>query len=486
MLARALLRHVVLPAAERLTHTRFWSYYTASLRFDYQPPSSRASLQNQRLSTVWNAALTSALHRRRLETQLLEARPIGSREALDFLGQLPPVTKAEFRLHFPEGVITAQDRGNWRYVSTSGTTDRLTVVADFTKRDHIRSSELRALHIAMNADVAVDTIEIPPNACNVVCGLSEVGPPTFWRYLWHALRTKTVFTPAAISDLRGRFERQMVLRRSTLPPIEPAPPAQLAEVLAGHLERIRTLRPRLLRGFPLYLLWLADRLRATGASLGSLRLVAPYGGLTSEQMARRITAGLAAPFANIYGTNELGTIAASCGRSPGMHVFEDIFLIEVFQEGRPAEAGKVGRLVITDLANTAMPLIRYDVGDVGRLLTAPCPCGRKTARLEVLGRSQEVLATRAGPLPASSVADTFFADPAVANFRLEEVAGGSFEAAVVAGNGARPDLENWKARFADLYPGVVKLRARLVPFVRPESSGKYRFVHPLQKDLACL
>jgi phenylacetate-CoA ligase len=487
MLARALLRHVVLPAAERLTHTRFWSYYTQALRFDYYEARQRQALQTLRLSKVWNAALSSALHRQRLEATGLALEPIAASDALELLGQLPPVAKVEFRRHFPEGVITAQDRGDWRYVSTSGTTDRLTVVADFIKRDHNRSSELRALHIAMKADVAVDSIEIPPNACNVVCGLAEEGPPTFWRYLWYALRTKTVFTPEAISDLRGRFERQVVLRRSTLPPIEPAPPAQLADVLTAHLERIKALQPRLLRAFPLYLLWLADHLRATCGTLPGLRLVGPYGGLTSAQMTARITAGLGAPFANIYGTNELGTIAAACGRSPGMHVFEDIFLVEVFQHGHCAAAGQVGRLVVTDLTNTAMPLIRYEVGDVGRLHTAPCPCGRKTARVEILGRLQEVLDTTSGPLPPSAVADTFFADAATGNFRLEEAAPGSFEAAIVGSPGpAKPEVESWRERFAALYPKVHRLRARLVPFVRPESSGKYRFVHPLQKETPVL
>src|SRR5205807_10213700 len=125
---------------------------------------------------------SSALHQQRLTAAGLPGDLLGPREAPELLGQLSPVTKVEFRRHFPIGVITGQDRGDWRYVSTSGTTDRLTVVADFIKRDHTRSSELRALHIAMQADVAVDTVEIPPNACNVVCGLTESGPATFWSY----------------------------------------------------------------------------------------------------------------------------------------------------------------------------------------------------------------------------------------------------------------------------------------------------------------
>src|SRR2546421_8266302 len=111
MLARALLRHLVLPAAERLTHTRFWSYYTQSQRFDYQKDGKRQALQNLRLSRVWNTALSSALHRQRLESIGLGLGPIAPDDARELLGKLPPVPKVEFRRHFPSGVITAQDRG---------------------------------------------------------------------------------------------------------------------------------------------------------------------------------------------------------------------------------------------------------------------------------------------------------------------------------------------------------------------------------------
>ena len=488
MLARVLLRHFLLPAAERLTPTRFWSYYTKSVRFDFMGEQKRQLVQNTRLSRVWNAALGSPLHRERLESTGLPSCPVDADGVPLLLGKLTPIAKTEFRRLFPAGTLTDSHRKDWRYVSTSGTIDdRMTVVADFMKRDHNRSSELRALHIAMNADVAVKTVEIPPNACNVVCGLGDSGPPRLWSYLWDVIRHKRVLTGDVISDLRGRLERQLVLCRSTLPPIEPAPPAQLAEILGAQLDRIEALGPRMLRGFPVYLLWLADALRAKRGALPGLHLVGPYGGLASAHMISRISTGFGTRFANIYGTNELGTMAAACGHSSGMHVFEDLFLFEVFQRGQLAQNGQIGRLVITDLTNTAMPLIRYDVGDVGRLHVGPCPCGRNTARVEILGRVEEMLASPAGPLPACSVADTFFADPGLANFRLEETAPGSFEAALVASHvSVKPDVESWKERFVALHPGVHRLRGRIVPFVRPERSGKYRFIHPLRRDVLVL
>jgi phenylacetate-CoA ligase len=208
-------------------------------------------------------------------------------------------------------------------------------------------------------------------------------------------------------------------------------------------------------------------------------VVSPYGGLASPVMMERIARGFGCRFLQKYGTSELSVVAGACGRSPGMHVLEDLFHVEVLRHGKPAAAGEVGRVVVTDLINGAMPLIRYDLGDAGRLHTGPCPCGRRTSRLEVLGRSQEVLESPRGVVTASAVADTVFCDRGAANFRLEEVASGSFEAAIVGRvSGGTPDLEAWRERFAALHGGVRRLRIRAVPFVQPESSGKYRFVHP--------
>jgi phenylacetate-CoA ligase len=476
MLAPGFIRNFVLPAAERLTRTRFWSYYKESLRFDRWESPRREALRAERLREVWNAALASTLHRQRLEAAGLPVQPVGREDGPALLPRLAPVTKEAFRRHFPAGVVTEEPAEDWRYLSTAGTTDRMTVISDFRKRDHRRSSELRAVHLSLGAEVGVCTVEIPPNACNVVCGLVETGPPTLFGYLWQALRQGTIFSQEARTELRGRFERQVILQLHTLPPIEPMPARKLAEVLAGYREEIAQRRPRLLRGLPLYLLWLAD-FRNHPLPTG-LDAVSPFGGLASPAMTARITEGLHCRFVNKYGTSELGTVATSCGRSPGMHLFEDLFIVEVLRHGRAVNPGEVGRLAVTDLINTAMPLIRYDVGDVGRLYTGPCPCGRRTARLEVLGRVQEVLEAPSGVLTASAVADTFFADSAIANFRLEETAAGSFEVAVVARADATPDLAACRDRLAALHGGVRKIRTRLVPFVQPEPSGKYRFVLP--------
>src|SRR5436309_2690102 len=101
MLPRGLLRGFVLPAAESLTRTRFWTYFRESLRFDRWDDTRRETLRGERLAAVWNHAQQTALHRQRLEAANLHAGPVAPDDARDLLHRLPPVGKAAFRRLFP-------------------------------------------------------------------------------------------------------------------------------------------------------------------------------------------------------------------------------------------------------------------------------------------------------------------------------------------------------------------------------------------------
>lgn len=81
-----------------------------------------------------------------------------------------------------------------------------------------------------------------------------------------------------------------------------------------------------------------------------------------------------------YTTNDTGAIGYQCSYCErGIHhVHEDLHYVEVLdEEGKPCRPGQVGRIVVTNLQRKLMPTIRYEVGDLGRWVEGPCPCGRK-------------------------------------------------------------------------------------------------------------
>jgi phenylacetate-CoA ligase len=104
---------------------------------------------------------------------------------------------------------------------------------------------------------------------------------------------------------------------------------------------------------------------------------------------------------NRYGSREVGDIAGECAVHKGLHVFPWGCYVEVVDEaGHRLPAGTEGNIVVTCLSNFAMPLIRYQIGDRGRLSAASsCPCGRPGQSLEeISGRNMDVFKTRDGAL----------------------------------------------------------------------------------------
>lgn len=95
-----------------------------------------------------------------------------------------------------------------------------------------------------------------------------------------------------------------------------------------------------------------------------------------------------------YGTVDAGPIAFQCPASEGSvhHVLVGHQFVEILDRDtlRPVAPGEIGEVVVSNLAPRLMPLIRYRIGDLGRMVVGPCPCGREAPRLELLGRADDV------------------------------------------------------------------------------------------------
>ncbi|MBV9228694.1 MAG: phenylacetate--CoA ligase family protein, partial [Chloroflexi bacterium] len=98
---------------------------------------------------------------------------------------------------------------------------------------------------------------------------------------------------------------------------------------------------------------------------------------------------------NIYAATECGVLAAECQYHRGLHLFEDLVIVEVVDEhNRPVPPGVFGdKVLLTVLFSRTQPLIRYEMSDrVSRSRMERCPCGRPFALLDgIQGRTPEVL-----------------------------------------------------------------------------------------------
>lgn len=101
-----------------------------------------------------------------------------------------------------------------------------------------------------------------------------------------------------------------------------------------------------------------------------------------------------------YGCTEGAMIAAQCPFG-SYHLSLNQCFVEILDKGgRPVPRGEMGRVVVTRLDNFAMPLIRYDLGDLAILEPEDgfdCECGRSSPRLRmVVGRNTDIVSTRSG------------------------------------------------------------------------------------------
>ncbi|MEB2283575.1 MAG: hypothetical protein B6D46_15010 [Polyangiaceae bacterium UTPRO1] len=105
----------------------------------------------------------------------------------------------------------------------------------------------------------------------------------------------------------------------------------------------------------------------------------------------------------IYGSNETMLLAISCPQG-GLHVATDLFEHEILDpvSMQPVPAGSPGLLTITSLVHEVMPLVRYVTGDLVERSPTPCPCGRKSPTIRVLGRASEVIEMRGRTLAAGT------------------------------------------------------------------------------------
>lgn len=100
-----------------------------------------------------------------------------------------------------------------------------------------------------------------------------------------------------------------------------------------------------------------------------------------------------------YGCREVGNIAHECDHHEGLHLLAESNYTEFLRDGEPVAPGEVGMVTVTNLHNHAMPLIRYQMGDMGRPTDRQPTCGRGLPLMDVVeGRSADVITTPSGKL----------------------------------------------------------------------------------------
>jgi phenylacetate-CoA ligase len=163
--------------------------------------------------------------------------------------------------------------------------------------------------------------------------------------------------------------------------------------LDAYWDQCHRFRPDYLYGYVSMLEQLAEHVlrRDLPASLPGLKAVITTAEVLTEPQRSVLAKAFGVPVQNEYGCGEVGPIAYECPAG-SLHVMSGSLVVEVINDqGQPAREGETGEIVITDLHNRAMPLVRYKVGDFG-VRGGRCSCGRGLPTLErIWGRAYDFL-----------------------------------------------------------------------------------------------
>jgi phenylacetate-CoA ligase len=244
-------------------------------------------------------------------------------------------------------------------------------------------------------------------------------------------------------------------------------------------DAIRRFRPSYFYGYTTAIYGFCLMMREMGVNLNDLALKAVI--CTAEKMyphhRQVFNEVFKCPVVDEYGCAEHGIIAFQC-KAHKLHMMSDHLCVEFLDEaGHPVGPGENGRIVITDLSSYAMPLIRYEIGDIGRYTEERCTCGVHLPLMEVVeGRKEDFIRTKEGKLVHAAYLCYTLKDDAVHEFKMYQKAIDRLHVQIVKSPSFREDSEMaLESKLRTALGKEVSIDFEYLERIPRESSGKLRY-----------
>lgn len=436
----AVVRNVCYPMWARRDHPHYFRYFKEFQRSQFYSPGQIRELQLRRLRNLLEHAYANCVfYRERMDQAGLLPRSV---ESLDSLAALPVLTKHDIQDSGPSMLATNLPESARVRNQTGGSTGSpLQFYVDKERFDSRMASTDRH---------------------NRWMGFR---PGDWYAYLWGA-RLDQVINRGA----KDWFRNNLLYRR-----IELNTSCITTERWRELVSQIRRNRPRFMIAYAKSAVLLAQYMQEHNIKDITFEGIITTAEVLFPEDRYILEQTFGAQVFNRYGCREVSIIASECEHHR-MHVNADALLLEIV----PSDKSNAGKVLITDLLNYSMPLIRYDIGDVAEWAAEQgCPCGRGLPILQnVQGRTTDFLQLRdgrqvSGPALTLVVADmTEVRQVQFVQYGLEDIA-----VRVVPGRGYGDHTKAELRKRMRLYLGeLVNLQVEETTGIASEASGKYRFV----------
>jgi len=196
----------------------------------------------------------------------------------------------------------------------------------------------------------------------------------------------------------------------------------------------------------------------------------------TEEMRSEIEKAFHCGVFNRYGSREVGLIASECDQHRGLHInIDNIYLELSTHDNNAVKIGDEGNILVTDYYNKVMPLIRYELGDVGVLSDIECKCGRGLPILEkVVGRKSDFFVTKSGKLiHGEYFTHLFYGVSGIEQFQI--IQENLDEITINYTTNNEVDISEIVASVKEKMEGCVDVSVNQLDKIMPSASGKYLF-----------
>lgn len=436
-----LFRHVLFPAYESLTGRGTHRFLAEYRRNQWLDADSLARLQLEKLNSLMQFCWREVPYLgTRWRQAGLRPRMLGSVQELE---EFPILTKEEITANYVE-MTSLPWRGRSMAKTTGGTTGD-PFRFEYTMESYARRTAVmwRGYEWA-GAGLGVRTAYLwgtpPPN-----------GRRQQWKErAYHAAFNRRIFNAFAMTGERD---------------------------VEDYAQRIASFRPDVLVGYVRPVLILAQWINRTGQAVRGLKSVVTGAEALYEPERKEIEGAFGCPVFNTYGGREFMLIASECDHHAGLHINVDHLVVELVDHAGRGVSDQSGDILVTDLHNHAMPLVRYRNGDRATATRHQCPCGRGLPLLRSIdGRILDRILTPDGrQVPGEFFVYCMLGRTSIRRYQVVQVNADALELRVVLG-GAWPqrDRDGVVAQIQEAVGEAMRVNVKEVDAIDEPATGKRR------------
>ncbi len=250
------------------------------------------------------------------------------------------------------------------------------------------------------------------------------------------------------------------------------------ENLPSYVKRLNKFKPTIIEGYPLSVFRIAEFIHENNITLE----FTPKGiSTSSESFTSKQRAIMEKAFNckvyDQYGSAESVIFAGECEHGK-KHIAVEYGFAEILKDDGNITSEGEGELIVTSLFNDAMPLIRYRIGDLGKISHKPCPCGRHTPILEELsGKAGAVIVSKGKRVSTAAIAFAFEYLENVNKVQIIQNEPEKVHVKLVAKQGfskEKQDFMEWELR--KMLSPELEIDVELVDDIPAAENGKYQMV----------